>query len=135
MSRGGSDSFAAPRLFFPLVAVSDRHQAIKEGTVMLECNPEIFGRNIVTVAPLFFEVCTLYNKTLLDLFKRFNDEVVCILNGFVRLIDEICLDAPPLRAKRFRLPFRDQRLDCTAPALEWNDFGFLNLLVSFMRLV
>jgi hypothetical protein len=88
-------------------AVSDRQQPIKEGAVLLECNPEIFRRNIITVAPLFFEVCTLRDKTFLDLFKRSNDETVRILNCFARPVDEIRLNGIPPRAKLLYLLFRD----------------------------
>src|SRR5262245_23874583 len=102
---------------------------------MLECNTEVFCRNIVTVAPLFLEVRTLHDKTFLDLFKRSNDETVRVFDGFARLVDEICLNAIPLRPKLLDLLFLDQRLAGTAPALERNNLRFQYLFIFFKRLV
>src|SRR5215813_13332021 len=102
---------------------------------MLKCNPQVFCRNIVAVAPLLLEVRSLQDKTFLNLFKRSSDETVRIFDSFARLVDEICLNAVPLRAKLLDLLFRDQGLAGTAPALERNHFRFPYPFISLTRLV
>ena len=75
-------------------------QTVKEGTVTPEALTEILGGYIVTLGPLLFEpeVRSLENCSVMRCIYV-GDEVVCLLDGLTRLVDEGGLDLWSQRAR------------------------------------
>ena len=73
----------------------DGEQTLKERTVALQRDAQVFGRDIVSAIPLFLEFGTLLGKDFGQAFHGCSDEAVCLLYGATGLIDEGGLNAGP----------------------------------------
>src|SRR5262245_58145868 len=88
---------------------------------MAQRNSKVLGCHIVSATPLLFQICALSHEDFLNLFNGAGDEVVRVLNGFSRFVNEIGLNAGPTVAQFLHLALRKKRGGRTG-AFEWNNF-------------
>src|SRR5665811_689030 len=84
-----------PRCPAPPVTASDREQAIEERPVVAESHPQVLGRDVLAVLPLFFEVRALVGERLGELLHDLRDQTVGLLDRARGLVDEAGLNVLP----------------------------------------
>ena len=75
---------------------------------MLQADAQILRGDLVSPAPLLFEVRTLSRETFLDLLDSGSHELIRLFNRFARLVDEAGLNGGPSTAKVLHLIRRQQ---------------------------
>ncbi len=84
-------------------------ESVEEGAVAGECDPEVFGGDVVAAIPLFFEALTLVREAGRKPLHQIGDKGVRLLDGIPRLIDEAGLDLLPASSEVFALIVGEKR--------------------------
>src|ERR1700761_7696186 len=84
-------------------------EASEESAVALQCDAQVFGRDVVSALPLLFERCTFGGEALGELLHRGGHQLVGLLDRAAWLIDKLRLDVVPARAHLGDPVFREER--------------------------
>src|SRR5262249_44603126 len=75
--------------------------------VALERDPQVLGGDVLAAAPLLLEALALGRETLREPLHDLGDELVGLLDGLPRLVDESGLDRLPAALELRVLPVRE----------------------------
>src|SRR3954452_7585490 len=70
-------------------------QPLEEAAVALQRDPQVLGRDVLAAAPLALEALALGGEVLGEPAHHLGDELVGLLDGLARLVDEPRLDRLP----------------------------------------
>src|SRR4029079_6234358 len=86
-----------------------RKEAIEKGPITTQDQPQIFGRNLITLLPLMFELLSLVREGRRHILHDMSHELVRLFNRASRLIDKLRWKRGPSLAKILHRRFRKQR--------------------------
>src|SRR5689334_7392199 len=70
-------------------------QPIEERAVALECEPQVLSRDVITSAPLLFELAALLCKHPGEALHHLGHQTIRLLDGGAGFVDETGLDLDP----------------------------------------
>lgn len=77
-----------PLPFRSILHTLERQKPVEEGAIAFEALAEIFGGDIVSAVPLFFEFGALLCELLCDALDHGGDQGIGLLDCVARLVDE-----------------------------------------------
>src|SRR5438093_13625235 len=83
-------------------------QALEEAAVALQRDPQVLGGDVLAAAPLALEALALGGEALRHAPHDLGDELVRLLDGLARLVDEPGLDLLPAALEALVLVAREQ---------------------------
>ena len=82
---------------------------MKESTIALQRDAEVFGGHFIAAIPLFFELGAFLGENFCQAFHRRGDEAIGLLNGSAGLVNESCLNVFPATSQVGNLMVGEQR--------------------------
>jgi hypothetical protein len=93
----------------------------EERPVAAKGEAQILGRYIVTTIPLVLELCSFRCKPFREALHRHRDEIISLLHGAARIVDETYLDRIPAGSKFLCFLGRKERRCLLLPS--WSGRG------------
>ena len=82
---------------------------MKESTIALQRDAEVFGGYLIAAIPLFFELGAFLGENFCQAFHRRGDEAVSLLDGWAGLVNESYLNVLPAISQVGNLVVGEQR--------------------------